>query len=268
MKVVYPLQNLKPLVNSWCDEDLFKIITKVNEFNNIKWQQLRYFLLKCCVKQDITNKIDAILGKKKSFENGIKNLNKKLKVSSKYFYQDKHIDFLNKKIEFLRKEWHKENICKSYIEQEASIFKEIKILVESLPKKGEDKKYLHSCIAAAEKDVMRLDEKFETIIINSEKDISKLSESLNFKLFIETIGGVTQQCCTPVYNGVDYKDLNTASKINAGVEIIGVLSKHFNISVPLFIDGAESVTEINEIDTQVIKLCVNPEEKELKISKL
>ena len=53
---------------------------------------------------------------------------------------------------------------------------------------------------------------------------------------------------------------------NIGVDICDTLSKHFGKSIPLFIDNAESITEIPETDAQQIRLVVSENDKKLRIA--
>lgn len=65
-----------------------------------------------------------------------------------------------------------------------------------------------------------------------------------------------QEICTCIVDGVDYNNLNTASKVNASVDIINGISKAANIHVPCFFDNRESVTELLKSDNQQISLKV------------
>ena len=46
--------------------------------------------------------------------------------------------------------------------------------------------------------------------------------------------------------------------------MIDVLSNYYGVRVPLFIDGAESVSDPLPIDTQVIRLTVSATDRELR----
>ena len=88
---------------------------------------------------------------------------------------------------------------------------------------------------------------------------------VTFRLFTEAINGSLQDCCDPVVNGVPYGDLNSAMQINAGLDCIKTLSEFYNVHVPLFVDNAESVTNLyNIMDTQVIRLVVSENDTELR----
>ena len=62
----------------------------------------------------------------------------------------------------------------------------------------------------------------------------------------------------------NFESLNTASKINAGIECINVISDFYQTQIPLFLDGRESVTKITETNSQVINLFVDPTATTLK----
>ena len=87
---------------------------------------------------------------------------------------------------------------------------------------------------------------------------------VTFRLFTEAINGSLQDCCDPVVNGVPYGDLNSAMQINAGLDCIKTLSEFYSVNVPLFVDNAESVTNLYNMDTQVIRLVVSENDTELR----
>ena len=66
-----------------------------------------------------------------------------------------------------------------------------------------------------------------------------------------------QEICECLVNGVPVStNVNTAGAVNAGIDIINALSNWLEISVPLWIDGKESVTNLLDTDAQVITLSV------------
>ena len=86
-----------------------------------------------------------------------------------------------------------------------------------------------------------------------------------FRLFVQQVNGGVADCCDVMVDGVPYADLNNAMQINVGLDIIQTLSEHYGLRVPLFVDNAESVTKLQEIDTQVIRLVVSEQDKELRV---
>lgn len=79
---------------------------------------------------------------------------------------------------------------------------------------------------------------------------------VRFKLFDTQINGGEVPCCITLINGVPYSDANTASKAQAGLDIINVLSDHFGVVAPVFFDNRESVINVPETQSQIINLRV------------
>lgn len=95
--------------------------------------------------------------------------------------------------------------------------------------------------------------------------INSQFQSVTVKMFEKQLNGGMAPTCKIQIDGVDYADLNSAGKIQAGLDVISSLAKLYSISVPVWLDNRESVTEIPEVDGQVINLFVSPEDKELRV---
>lgn len=103
--------------------------------------------------------------------------------------------------------------------------------------------------------------------------LDKVSESINshfktvnFKLFEMQLNGGMKDCCECTVNGVPYSTLNSGHRIVAGLDIIRSLSELYGVSVPIFVDNAESLNDFNvpDMDTQLILLSVSAD-KQLKV---
>lgn len=103
--------------------------------------------------------------------------------------------------------------------------------------------------------------------------LDKISDSINshfktvnFKLFEMQLNGGMKDCCECTVNGVPYSTLNSGHRIVAGLDIIRSLSELYGVSVPIFVDNAESLNEFNVpvMDAQLILLSVS-EDKQLKV---
>lgn len=95
-------------------------------------------------------------------------------------------------------------------------------------------------------------------------------ESIKFKLFDRQMNGGIKECCdvlvpSPEGAMVPYQFANSAGKMNAGLEVIETLCKHYKLNLPVFIDNAEGVTKLNHIDNQTIRLVVSEQDKRLRI---
>lgn len=98
-----------------------------------------------------------------------------------------------------------------------------------------------------------------------EEKINAKFQLARFKLFAEQINGGLTECCEVQYNGVPFRSLNNAARINIGLDIIRTLAKHHGITAPIFVDNAEAVVELLPVDAQVIKLVVSGTDKKLRV---
>ena len=89
-----------------------------------------------------------------------------------------------------------------------------------------------------------------------------------WKLFSEQINGGLADCCTATVRGVPYGDLNNASRINAGLDCINALSSYHGVSLPVFVDNAESIVETLPTAGQMVRLVVSAEDKELRVESI
>lgn len=99
-----------------------------------------------------------------------------------------------------------------------------------------------------------------------EDSINSLFGLVRFKLFNEQINGGLSECCEATVDGVPYADLNTASKVNAGLDIINAVSEYYGISAPVFVDNAESVTELMVGSGQLVRLVVSEEDERIRVA--
>ena len=104
--------------------------------------------------------------------------------------------------------------------------------------------------------------------------IDLLSEEINghfkyakFKLFEEQINGGIAECCEVCYKGVPYSDLNNASRINTGLDIINTLCKLNDKFATVIVDNAESVTNILPTTSQMVCLVVSADDDMLRVEK-
>jgi DNA repair exonuclease SbcCD ATPase subunit len=95
--------------------------------------------------------------------------------------------------------------------------------------------------------------------INSKFDL------VAFKLFDEQINGGLTECCEATFEGRPYATaLSTSERINAGLDIINTLSRHYGFAPPIFIDNAEAANHIIATEGQQIRLRVSTD-KSLRV---
>lgn len=109
-------------------------------------------------------------------------------------------------------------------------------------------------IADLEKEVYTIDRFTRKKIELVESAINAKFSYVKFKLYNQLINGGEEECCITLINGVPYNSANYASRINAGLDIINVLSQHYDVYAPVFIDNRESISSIQPMSTQVINL--------------
>jgi DNA repair exonuclease SbcCD ATPase subunit len=99
-----------------------------------------------------------------------------------------------------------------------------------------------------------------------EEKINSKFKYARFKLFEQQINGGLQEVCETLYEGVPYSSgLNNAAKINVGLDIINTLSEFYGFKAPIFVDNAEAVTKLIDVNSQVISLVVSEKDKQLRV---
>lgn len=88
-----------------------------------------------------------------------------------------------------------------------------------------------------------------------EQKVNALFHGLKFRMWKQYINGKREPDCVALIDGVNYPDANTAGKINAGLQVIGAISRHYGLSAPIFVDNCESIAELDATEgQQVIRL--------------
>lgn len=91
--------------------------------------------------------------------------------------------------------------------------------------------------------------------------VNDLFPSVRFRLSRELLNGREVGHCELSVDGVPYSGLSTSERINAGLELINALARHYNIVAPIVIDNAESVNKVAPTLGQQILLEVSPAKK-------
>jgi DNA repair exonuclease SbcCD ATPase subunit len=99
-----------------------------------------------------------------------------------------------------------------------------------------------------------------------ESMINKKFNYVKFKLFETQINGADVECCHALIDGVPFSDANTASKINAGLDIINTLCEFYKITAPIFIDNRESIVNIIDCKSQIVNLIVSKADAKLRVA--
>lgn len=128
-----------------------------------------------------------------------------------------------------------------------------------------DEKKLAIELAQIDNGLRLADEFVQTKASNIEDGINHAFRIVKWKLFDRQINGGIKACCEATVDGVGYNtNLNSSAKLNAGLDIISALSAKMGVSLPIWIDNAESVTSFLPTDSQVIRLFVSAADKQLR----
>ena len=93
-----------------------------------------------------------------------------------------------------------------------------------------------------------------------EENVNRRFKLVRWKMFRRQLDGTDKPWCECSVDGVTYSDLNTAAKINAGLDITNALKRHYGVDVPCVIDNAETVQEPLYEGGQQIRLTVTDDE--------
>ena len=137
--------------------------------------------------------------------------------------------------------------------------------MERIQQLQDEEKHLASEFEKLERELYLTEEFVRTKVRLLEEKINSKFHLARFKLFREQVNGGLEECCEVQYNGVPFNSLNNAARINIGLDIIRTLSEHYGFVAPIFIDNAESVTEIIPTRAQVIRLVVSEKDKQLRV---
>lgn len=101
-------------------------------------------------------------------------------------------------------------------------------------------------------------------ITDTESRINELFTMVQFQLFDYTQEGKEVEVCVPIVSNATYPVANKASQVNAGIDCINTMARHFGVTAPIFIDNSESVNNYIDTESQMIYLRVT-QDKELVI---
>jgi DNA repair exonuclease SbcCD ATPase subunit len=154
------------------------------------------------------------------------------------------------------------DLIKSQLQNETQI-NAVKERISALHK---EETFLAQQIADVEKTQFVI-ENFNKLKIDTlEQRINSKFSFVKFKMFQTQINGGEIECCDALIDGVPFSDANTASKINAGLDIINTLCEFHQVTAPIFIDNRESIVQLINTESQVVNLIVSEVDKKLRVA--
>ncbi|RUP38240.1 MAG: hypothetical protein EKK63_12735 [Acinetobacter sp.] len=120
----------------------------------------------------------------------------------------------------------------------------------------EREKELSQQIAENEKLEFTIEQFNKAKIDTIEQRINSKFKIVKFRMFNQQVNGGYEECCDCMKNGVPFSDVNTAGRIEMGIDIINALCEHYDVYAPIFIDNRESIVNIPACNSQIVNLYV------------
>ncbi|GKS14744.1 AAA family ATPase [Paenibacillus chitinolyticus] len=172
-------------------------------------------------------------------------------------------------VEQQRMELSKLRIDVLALERQLVRFEQVDRISRRIEELQEEERRLAAEFERLEGELYLMDEFTRAKVGMLESRINSKFKRARFRLFKTQINGGLEECCETLDGGVPYGGgLNNAARINVGLDIINTLGEHYGFSAPIFIDNAESVTELIAVNSQVIRLVVPPTFDSLPIETL
>lgn len=101
----------------------------------------------------------------------------------------------------------------------------------------------------------------------TEGKINSRFEFVKFKMFERQKNGELKECCEPMLENIPYGNLSKGEKLKVALDVLRTLQKNFDVTLPIFIDDAESYTSnsLIDVDNQIFRLTAAEGVKELQI---
>ena len=93
---------------------------------------------------------------------------------------------------------------------------------------------------------------------------------VRFVLFRDQINGGLREICEPTVESkdgtwVEYRSANYAAQVNAKLDIVTTLGRHYGVHLPILMDQGESVSTPLTVDEQLIRLIVSAEDQAIRV---
>lgn len=151
------------------------------------------------------------------------------------------------------------------LNQELQKFEMVKTYDDRLAVLKEQDKDLKNQNQEVEKQLWLIEEFTRRKVKQIEESINERFAIVKWKLFDVQKNEGIKEMCEATYQGIEYSSgLNNGARINCDLDIIRTLSRELGITMPVFVDNAESVNTLQPVEGQMIELQVT-EDEQLKI---
>lgn len=116
---------------------------------------------------------------------------------------------------------------------------------------------LADIIAQAEGVEQQISDYRKAKIMAVENGVSDLFTMVRWKMYEPNLtNDGEKEICQAIIDGIPYDQQNRATQVNAAIDIVNGFTRAYEVSLPLFIDNAESVTDIIPTNGQCITMTV------------
>lgn len=121
----------------------------------------------------------------------------------------------------------------------------------------ERQRNLADIVAQAEGTEQQISDYRKAKIMAVENGVSSLFTMVHWKMYEPNVtNDGEKEICQAVINGIPYDQQNRATQVNAAIDIVNGFARAYEVSLPLFVDNAESVTDIIPTNGQRITMTV------------
>jgi hypothetical protein len=86
-------------------------------------------------------------------------------------------------------------------------------------------------------------------------------------MFKILVNGGLEECCEVTCDGVPYSSgLNHGARVQVGLDVVRTLQNHYDFRPPVWVDQSESITKLPEMNCQLVRLAVSPNDEALRVS--
>lgn len=168
----------------------------------------------------------------------------------------------NAEVEKLSSDIQSDKTILAGLNQEMQKFEMVKTYDIRLNELKEQDKSLKEQNQEVEKQLWLIEEFTRRKVKRIEESINELFSIVKWKLFDVQKNEGIKEMCEATYQGIEYSNgLNNGARINCDLDIIRTLSRELGITMPVFVDNAESVNTLQPIEGQMIELQVTEDEK-------
>lgn len=168
----------------------------------------------------------------------------------------------NAEVEKLSSDIQSDKTILAGLNQELQKFEMVKTYDVRLSELKDQDKSLKEQNQEVEKQLWLIEEFTRRKVKRIEESINERFSIVKWKLFDVQKNEGIKEMCEATYNGIEYSSgLNNGARINCDLDIIRTLSRELGITIPVFVDNAESVNTLQPIEGQMIELQVTEDEK-------